>query len=44
MMARMCPTLGKLGDDTELLVCLKGVQHLNDVLVPEAPQYLNLLS
>ncbi len=42
--AWMCPTLSKLGDDTEFLVCLEGVEHLYDVFVPEAPQYLNLLS
>ena len=33
----MRPTLRKLCDDTELLISLEGVQHLDDILVPEAP-------
>ncbi len=40
----MCPTLSKLCDDTKLLIRLKGVKHLDDILMPEASQNLNLLS
>ena len=37
-------TLGKFCDDAEFLISLEGVQHLDDVLVPEAPQDLDFLS
>ena len=40
----MCLTLSKLCDDTELLIRLKGIKHLDDIFMPEASQNLNLLS
>jgi len=40
----MCLTLSKLCDDTKLLIRLKGVKHLDDIVMPEASQNLNLLS
>lgn len=40
----ICLTLSKLCDDTELLIRLKGVKHLDDIFMPEASQNLNLLS
>lgn len=32
--------LGKLSDNTELSCVFKGVEHLNNVLMLELPQYL----
>ena len=39
-----CLTLSKVCDDTELLIRLKRIKHLDDILMPEASQNLNLLS
>lgn len=36
-------TMTKLCDDTEVSFGLKGVQHLNDVLMPQPSQDLDLL-
>lgn len=36
--------MGKLGDNTEIRLCLKSIQHLNDVFMPQVSQDFNLLS
>ncbi len=33
----------KLGDNTEVGLCLKSIQHQDDVLMPQIPQDFNLL-
>jgi hypothetical protein len=36
--------LGVLGDNTELSICLKSIEHKNDILVVQFPENSNLLA
>lgn len=36
-------TLSKFSDNDKICLCLKGVQHPDDIFMPQSPQDLNLL-